>query len=1110
MRARQFIVVFLMVLAAQLCFGQTSNQGAIVGTVLDSSGAVIPNAEITVTNVDTGVSQHATSNATGNYRFSFLVPGNYKLSAKSAGFKTKLVTNVTVTVGQLLREDMTLDVGAASEETTVSATEAPIDLDTPARGQVIGSKAIENLPLNGREWIQLAALVPGAESGNVKRGTYTNKGVEVSFNGARDTYNAYSVDGADSTDAYHNTLISSPALDAIKEFRVETNMYSAQYGRSGGASILAVTKSGTNQYHGSLYEYHRNKALDARPPFATKPKSELPNYLFNQFGGTVGGPVIKDHTFFFFSMEKFRQTTPGTLISSFAPTAREAQGDVSQTINPYTNQPVVLKNPFTGQPIPGNVLPASLISPIGRTLMDIWSQYKPNYDDPFLNLRYFRASHSRQDKYLWRGDENINASNSIFGTFDWDNYNNGNVGNTIFGDKVYQEHDKTIAITYTHTFTPTLVNDLKASHTWDTQGSRFALEDQSYGAKWGMYQPLNAGKGSPRILLYTQGYQIFTIGADGDLYHNQRTLYLRDDLAWVKGRHTFHFGGDFRRQNFLWLADSGQTQDYFGLLDGLPGYESIYGETGSVFTDLLTAMPNYMAIGTGGGNLMPFSRNAFSGYAQDDWKITDRLTLDLGVRYDYEAPFGIDNGQSVTLDFNTGKPIYCAQAPQKLLSILTFNYETGGPCRDHKPDYRDFSPRIGFAFRPFGGESTVIRGGYGIFYTSENAYNTTYSGWVQPFAGLFYWHPTPYFWNPAMSPGNPLYDGQQHFTTLDQKPYGLEDVQGKSLGFFYPTVPYYPTAYVQQYNLTFGEQLPARMAAEIAYVGSRGVNLNGPSTIYNYDPSLLTKVQAANPQLSNFGLRTKGFNSYYNALQASLRKEASHGLYFIAAYTWSHALTDMSNDDTNETLLTDTTVAGNIITKRIADADFDYRHRFTFSGTWTLPFGHGQAFGNSWNGALNAVLGGWQTSGIILFQGGFPFTVYDTSLHFPDRTCSGVLPSDKRSADQWIDYTCFPKHNPTTVVDPVTGKSKLVNIQGNSPPNAVRGPGTNSWDLSAQKNFSVTERVNLQFRAELFNAFNHLNLQAPSGNYFFNTPTGSKITRAGNKRDIQLALRLTF
>jgi Carboxypeptidase regulatory-like domain len=1106
---RLYIVVLLF---ASVASGQTSNQGAISGTVKDQSGAVIPGVIVEAANVDTGVVHSTTSNSAGSYRISFLPPGSYTVSANCKGFRTTQVKGLTVTVGQLLIVDLSMVVGSATEEVNVSATATPLNLETASRGDVIDRQAILNLPLNGREWIQLSGLVPGAETGSVKTGTYTNKGIEVSFNGARDTYNSFYVDGADSTDPYHNTLISSPPLDAVQEFRVETNMYSAQFGRSGGAAITAVTKSGTNDFHGSLYEYYRDKALDALPPFATKPKSDLPAYLFNQFGGSVGGPIKKNKAFFFFAMEKFRQKTPGQLMVSFAPTAAEAAGDVRNTINPYTNQPVVLTDPFTGQVIPSGILPSNLINPVGKTLMDIWSQYKPNYNDPFLNLRLFRGSSNTQDKYLPRLDYNLNERNVIYGSFDWDAYNNGQVGNTPYGDQTYKEHDKTLSLTFTHTFTPSLVNDFKFSRTRFLEGTQYTLNDPNLAKTWGFYEPLNQGSGAPWSLMYTAGFQRFDIGFDGPLYHQSGTTYLRDNLAWVKGKHTIYFGGDFRRQTFGWSYDAGHTHDYYGLYDGNPALAANYGETGSTFTDLLTAMPNFVGIGTGNGDLMPFSRNSISGYIQDDWKVTSRLTLNLGIRWDYEAPFSIDNHRMLSLDFNTGLPRYCAGAPTDLLAIMNFKYEVGGPCRDHSPNYHDFSPRIGFALRPFNDNKTVLRGGYGLFYTSENAFNTTYGGWVQPFAGIFYWLPGRANWTqPANQPINPLLDGQQHFTPVSQEPYGLTYKQGASPGFFYPTVPDYPTGYVEQYNFTVARDLGWNTAMELGWAGSHGVNLNGPINLSYYSSTLLTKVDSANPQLGNFGLRTKGFSSYFNSLQASLKKRMSHGVWFLASYTWGHALTDMSNDDVAQTLFTDVGITGDpIATRRVANADFDVRQRFTLSGIWALPFGRTKTFGSGWNPVVDQILGGWQVNSIITLQGGFPFTVYTSSLKFPDRICDGNLPASRRSATHWFDSSCFTTHTPTTITNPITGLPEVVNTQGNAAPNVIFGPGTNNWDLGLEKNFKVTERVNLQFRGEFFNAFNHLNLQAPPGDYFFNMPSGEQITRAANNRDIQLALRLTF
>ncbi len=1106
MAAKRILMISIVMLAASLAPAQTANQGAIVGTVTDPSGAAVPRASVVVSNTETGASQEVTTNRVGTFRLSFLIPGSYSVTAGAHGFRKTVVTGLSLSVGQTLRVNVRLTVGSTEQSITVSGTAAPVDTSTAARSAVIPEDAMNNLPLNGREWIQLATVVPGALTDNVKEGAETNHGVEVSFNGARDTYNNFLLDGASSTDAYYNTLVSSPALDAIKEFRVETNMYSAQYGRAGGAVVMAVTNSGTNAIHGSLYEYFRNKALDSLPPFANEPRSELPNYLWNQFGGSIGGPIKKNKLFFFFTLEKLREVTPGSLVVGFAPTTAEANGDVNGTVNPWSGEPTVLTNPLTGQAIAGNVLPQSLVTPVGRTLMNIWDKFTPNYDAPFLNLHQFEEGSDSTNQYLPRIDYDINAKNTLFGTLDRDNFNDVDPAQTVYGNTLADEDDTTMTVNYTHIFSPTLMNSLVFSYMWDFEGDQFEYPNQ--GTAWGMYAPINSI--TPRVLMYTQGYDTFTIGGDGPLYHRQHTDYAHDVFTWIRGKHDISFGADMRREHYWWAYDSGNTEDYFGLLDGYPGYADIYGETGSTFTDLLTGMPNLLDVGLGGGKPMPFSRNAFAGYFQDDWQVLPRLNLELGLRYDYEAPFQIDDGEMVTLDFNSGLPNYCASAPQNLLKLMTIKYEDTGPCEDHQPDYSDVAPRVGFALRPFKGDKTVVRGGYGIFYNSENAFDTTYDGWVQPFAGIFSLYPGAGEWAPSIAPGNPLFDGQEHFVPLSQEPYGLNYEQGASLGYFLPTTPYYPTSYLEQYNFTLDQALSRTLLLDVGWVGTHGINLNGPTTVQDYSEALYNKVIAANPNLTTYGLRQKGFSSFYNALQVSLTKQASHGVWFMANYSWSHALTDMSNDDTNEALVTQVTPQGNIVSRMMTNADFDVPQHLSFSATYPLPFGHGQKWGSGWGHSLNEVLGGWEGSAIILLQSGQPFTVYSTSLYLPNRVCNGSLSGSQRDADHWFNYNCFVTQAPKTYTNPVTGEAEEIDFQGNASPNVIFGPGMDNGDLELEKHLQITERVGLEFQGQFFNALNHLELQAPPGNYFFNTSSGATLTRAANNRDIQLGLTLTF
>jgi len=943
--------LLLLSLLAGLGWAQSNSQGAIVGTTTDQSGAVLPGVQITATSVATGIQNETTTGPLGDYRFSFLAPGQYSVTATHEGFARQAVT-ANVGVGTIVRTDFKMQVGATSQEVIVTDTAVAINTEDSSKGDVIGSEAISHLPLNGREFLQLAALEPGAVSGNPKRGVHGSKGVDVSFNGARASFNSYYINGAANTDPLYNQMQSSPALDAVSEFRVMTNMYSAQYGRSGGAVVTIVTKQGENRFHGTAYEYHRNKALDGLPYFYSGQRNKLPLYLFNQYGGTIGGPIIKRKTFFFFSTEFFHQKKPGQQIVTFAPTDAERHGDVSQTINPFSGQPVVLTDPYTQQPIAGNVLPSSMITPVGQKLMDLWPS--PNYNgDPFLNLHLFRGGLYTQKKYLGRVDHHFSDKDSITGTYDFNDYDNTSPGMNIWGDKTGVDHNRTWAGTWTHVFTPRLVNDFKTSYASFQSGSQFTLSDngKNFCVTWGINATTNTLPGTCRLLMYTIGYQRYDIGNDGDFKHHNNSYYLKNNLVWVKSAHTLLFGGEFTRDMFNWQYDSGSSAYYFGVYEGIPGYDQYYNVTGSTFTDLLVGIPNLVSYGLGGTagpSNMNLLRNIVSGYVQDDWKVKPWLTLNLGLRYDYEQPFGNTDNLFMSLDFNTGLPRYARGAPQSLLSLVRFKYETGGPNRPYAANAKNFSPRVGFALRPFNNNNTVVRGGYGLFYTTEDAFSTMYGSWVAPFQGLV--------------TGYPRYagswpDNQPHLQTLDQAPYGLDYLRGSSPGYFLPNTPYYPAGYVQQWNLTVGHNLGGKWGVEIGDVGSHGVNLMGQTTIQTYSNDLYLKAVANG--FSNFGLRQKGFNSHYDGFQATVKHEASHGFAMLTSYTWSHAFAEASNFDALENVVTDVTAAGTIARKLWSQADFDVRHRLTVSGSYELPFGRSKEFGRSWNALTDMLLGGW-------------------------------------------------------------------------------------------------------------------------------------------------------
>lgn len=1098
-RAYACVLIGLLWVCTPVALSQSTTQGTILGTVTDPSGGIVPGATVLVRNVDTGIVRESLSSELGTYRVDLLRPGLYEVTVELLGFRRTEMSQVELRVGQTLRVDVRLQIGEVTDSVVVSDSITGLQSESSQLGEVVDSIQIANLPLNGREFLQLAALVPGAESGNPKRGTVLSKGISVGFSGARAQYNSYNIDGAVSTAAESNQLISSPSLDAIKEFRVETNMYSAQYGRSGGAVMSIVTKSGTNDFHGSLFHYHRNKSLDALPYFFNGTRQEHPGYLFNQFGGSLGGPIIRNRTFFFFSGEWFRQKKPGQNRISFAPTAKERVGDLSETINPYTFEPTILINPFTGEEIADKQVPASLINPVGQTLMGLWPE--PNFDDPFTNLRFMRSGAFNQDKLLFRVDHNFNEQNILAGTFNYGQYDNTNVGDTIYSDKNAPQHDRTFSLNYTWVISPNLVNDLRFSRTSYLHGDDFLLNDKIYASEWGMWSGSNTeAPGSPRVLLYTVGFNIFQIGGPGPNLFDEKQFYFKDNLIWTKGNHTFVFGADFHRQDFNWLIEfvRGDGAPYFGLFDGDPALSHIYGVSGSTFSSVLMATTARHTFGVGGGQPLELTRDLFGFWFQDDWRIHPRLTLNLGLRYDYLAPFSEKGGQLATLNFDTGMIQYAEGAPADKLATLKFPFATGGPNRPYEPNKRDFAPRIGFAFRPFNDNSTAVRGGYGLFYTVETAFATTYGSWVQPFSGQF-----EYFFRGFAWP-----DGMDRFVPLDQQPVQMEDQQGITPGVFQINPPYYPTGYFQQWNLAVERQIAPRLVAEVAYVGSKGTNLNGSTSIFNYSPELAAKVRDFIPSLGP-AIRMKGFNSKYHSLQTKLKKDFSHGLNFLASYTWGHAMAEASNDSTLENIATDSTLLATNIRRFYSNADFDVRHRLSLSGGYQLPFGRGKQYGGGWNTVTDGLLGGWQAHWIVTFSGGYPFTVYDPTLRFPNRVCDGNLPSGQRTVERWYDHTCFPSRPAEQITLP-DGTMQTVNLNGDSVANVIRGPGINNVDLGIHKNFSFGEEKSVQVRLESFNLLNRPNLIGPTANYFFNNPAGTEITRARESRDIQIALKILF
>lgn len=1106
MRKTLSLILFsLFLIGGQIIFGQTTNQGTIVGTVKDQNESTIPAVTITITNTETGVSRTVVTDDNGNYRLDFLPPGRYRVVAEVAGFKKAELSQVTINVSDITRADVKMEVGQITEQVTVSTdTAGAVNTENSTLGEVINERIIDNMPLNGREFVELSGLVPGVSTGSGKTGSVESKGLAVAVGGSRSSYNSYYVDGADSTDNYFGQLVSSPALDSIKEFRVETSLYSAKYGRSGGGVVSVVTKSGTNRFSGSLYEFHRNKAFDALPYFQTSGRDATPPYLYNLFGGTIGGPIFKNKTFFFFSAEFFRQKKPGQLLEGFSPTALERQGNFTQSINGYTQAPVVLVNPYCNPPdlvegapycvqptIASKILPAELINPVGVKLMNLIPD--ANYNDPILNLRVFRSGTFTKDKYLIKVDHNFKDGSTLSGSYNYGDYDNIVPGIVQFADQNAYDYGKTIAIGYTRAITRNLASDTKYSFTWSDNGTNQSMIDKNYAKEFGFWTGTTLKPdvvGFPRVQLYTLGNRFMQLGNQGPNMRNNRTSYLKQDLVWVQGNHTFQFGGDYRGQDYGWLYDISYLGGYyFGFNDGASGQNNNYRVAGHTFANLLVGISTYTTYTYGDSEIARSRRDSVGLYFQDDWKVTPWLTLNLGIRYDFEPAFGSTDGKFATLNLETGKVVYSKDTDPALLAPLLYPYETGGSNRPYRADKLNFAPRFGFAWRVFKDNKTVVRGGYGMVYTSENMYTTGYGSFAAPYSGQFVWQ--------TRASARPAGLRIDRLVPVDQEPYQLPLTIPANPGSLFPTTPDYPTGNVQHWNLGISRDLGAGIVFETSYVGSKGTNLNGLRPIRSYDNTLYNTVRANYANWSTITFRTKGFDSSYHSWQNKISRRFKNGLSFLGAYTWAHALAEASNDFIDDNLEGLDTETNLYVYKVIrTNADFDVRHRFTLSGTYDLPFGKGRQFGNNWNAVTNTLLGGWRLNMINTFQTGQPFSVRGTNGRPPNRVCDGNLPSSQRTADVWFDVNCF--------VNPPA------NTNGDAPPNIIYGPDLLTFDFGLHKELRFSETMKLQLRGEVFNAFNRVNLLGPTVNNFVANASGAKITRQRDNRSIQFGIRFLF
>lgn len=1078
--------LLLSVLAPINLRGQ-AGYGDILGRVSDNSGAVVPGATVTVRNEATNVSNTVVSTGSGDYTFTNLIPGTYQVTVTQKGFNQFVVNHISLLVGQTVREDAELTVGASTTTVNVDAVAPLVQTDTSEVGSVITSKEIEMIPLDGRSNIfGLIALAPGVQGG--AWGNYTPK---FAGNTVEGMYNVR-LDGSDAQESENQYIgVGWPSLDSIAEFKVVDSLGSAQYGQ-GQSSVIAVTKSGTNQIHGSAFEYNRIAALAAQNFFATsQPKSP---YVRNEFGGSVGGPIKRDKLFFFGSYEGMTFRSNSVQVAS-VPTAALLQGNFSGL--PTIYDPTTCH--FVGEteectPFAGNVIPATgnnseSISPVAKNLFKYFEA--PNQQGSgLLGLanNWSGVSAGKQDEFRYQGriDYTINSTNQLSGTYFDANYSPsyGSGSTPTNGGVYFPRRWDNVAINYTHTFTPSMTNLFSFGYhrVWDKVYSQNATVDPATLVPGTPGYVTGLG-GVPGIWL-TNFTSLYDTGGGGD---NERTIEFSDHLTWVKGKHTVQAGFSWMHWGFYnYQAPGNGNFTFSGRYAAGPTTAGL----GSDFADFLLGDISSNNIGSAAFGATPLQER-FGFYVQDQWKATSKLTATLGLRYDLPtlatnstgnmANWYADKPNEVVVLKDTGN------STPNLFPGVNFVSGASVGLNAHNyigGDHTQFSPRIGLAYRPLGNSHLVLRGGYGLYYASIPwVFQSFVLAQNPPFAASE-------FFEPADGPV-PTY------TFADPYPAANANNPGGNAPGLYAMPKHYRYPSTHQWNLTAESQISPNTSIRISYLGSEAEHNTSQIWTFN-DPYVPVpgNVQEHRPY-QPFGQIIYFSNmatSSTNQLQVSAMHRVSSGLSFQGTFSWTKMLDNGGFPAGNGTNIT------TIQNYRLDRGNDPFVRPLYFIGDYTyeLPFGKGHRFLGSSSRALDLVVGGWQTSGIVTIGSGTPYSVYfDSPLQgWPSGRADKVGdPSvSNPSLTQWF--------NPAAFAYPAEYKF------GNSAPYSQFGPHYFNWDSGFFKDFKLNERFKLTFRSDLMNILNHPNFGNPNND--ISAVNVGTITGATNGRVVQFALRLTF
>jgi hypothetical protein len=1109
-RTRSKAVVLPLVLVSLLVtarpgFGQ-SITGDILGSVHDTSGAVVPAAKVTLTAVDTSIKFEGTSDANGDYLFAQLKPGHYAVQASKEGFETAAVSDIELLVGQRPRVDVTLRVGATTQTVEVSAGGVQqLETQTSSMNQITQETAVANLPIVNRNFMGLVALSAGVApigQGNSPASFWTGAGsgnVTASVSGGRESDESFIVDGIESRNARFGSANLRPSLDAIQEINVQTSNFSAEYGRS-AAVINTTLKSGSNSLHGDVYDYFQNDKLNANDFFSNLDGLPTGRVRYNDFGFTVGGPVWlphvydgRDKTFFFFSYEGLRNPTLSNQ-QALDPSPAQLAGNLADnsfgtgffpTSSSYCqSQPssphcVDILNPATGQPFPGNVIPTSMLNPIAQKWLPFWPA--PNLANapiptagafPVFNYAVTKGGSVNSDQYNARGDHALTSHDQIWGAFTHDNRPKFQPGALPLSGSSWPLSDSLLTITETHIFSPNVVNEGRFGY---NKGKTYLVGEgaltTNYAAQFGFTNtsgnPFDFGVPDIGVADFSSpGSPGESIGALDQDYQ------WVDNLSIASGNHNVKVGFNYIHEKFYQITDFG----------GIPSFSFGALFSGNSLADFLLGDPQNAtaSVGDSSQNLVS---NFYAGFLQDNWRVHPNLTLNLGIRYEYgQTPFD-----------TSSKTGWFDPTTQQV------EYSRSGAVRNGivDPDWNNVAPRVGFAYSPGFSKNTVVRGAYGIFYATDN------------------WNELQFLVNqPDFVTTQTLNSDPKHPTVSLEHLFPSATLGGGT------TVPFSVdkrnrTPYVQQWNFDVQHTFAHNLFLDVGYIGNVGQKLpqrrneDAPS----FDPTGTIPIakRIPYPAFSWILLTYNGGWSSYNGLAARIQKRFGSGMFLQAAYTYSHTLDLGNTDDFSFSQCCFKTLdKGN--------ADYDVRHRFVLSYVYDLPFGRGKRFFSGASGVADKLVGGWQVSGVTTFSSGqwqtvsLPvdwqdFGAFSTSV--PDKV--GPAYPAVRTHSNWYNINSFVFPGcPVGDFSPNTTNCPNGDfVQGNAGRHTLVEPGINNWDLSVFKHIPITERLNTEFRAEFYNAWNHTQFAAPNAGL----SAGSFGVIGGvlePPRVIQLALKLLF